>query len=108
MDREKNARERETQEMHGRRATSVVFEREVVVVGDLRSQAEYEVLSVSHLIFVHRTDCFDDLKCTQEKRESERQKRCFTIGPFPRTLQIENTPDGNTSPIDFRKGFYWH
>lgn len=77
--------------LRGWYATSVVFEREVVVVGDLRSQAECEVLSVGHLIFVHRTDRFDDLKWTQGKRESERQKRCFTIGRkayFAKLLQV--------------------
>lgn len=42
--------------------TSVVFEREVLVVCDLRRQAEGEVLPVGHLVLVHRADRLDDLQ----------------------------------------------
>lgn len=45
-------------------STSVVFEGEVLVVGDFLSEAECEVLPVSHLVFVHCTDAFNDLHST--------------------------------------------
>lgn len=41
--------------------TSVVFQGEVVVVDSLWGDAEVEVLSVGHLILVHRTDCLYEL-----------------------------------------------
>lgn len=41
--------------------TSVVFDGEVVVVGNLWSKAEGEVLPVAHFVFVHRRNGFNDL-----------------------------------------------
>lgn len=49
-------------ELKTRSSTSVVFEGEVVVVGDFWRKTEGEVLPVSHLVFVHGADPFDDLR----------------------------------------------
>lgn len=60
--------------------TSVVLEGEVVVVGDFWSEAEREVLSVRHLVFVHRTHRFNDLKRKNtQKRTSHKDTACVKI-----------------------------
>lgn len=54
--------------------TSVVFEGEVVVVCDLRGQAEGEVLPVSHLVLVHRADGFNNLTPTRRETPVRKEK----------------------------------
>lgn len=69
--------------------TSIVFDGEVVVVGNFWSKAECEALPVAHLIFVHRRNRFNDLNHRWEnifaqKREHPLNSR-FDVQtlPFP-------------------------
>lgn len=39
-----------------------------MVVGNFRSEAECEVLPVSHLVFVHGTYCFNNLNNTDQNK----------------------------------------
>lgn len=54
--------------------TSIVFDGEVVVVGNFWSKAECEVLPVAHLIFVHRRNRFNDLNHRCENIFTQKQE----------------------------------
>lgn len=71
--------------------TSIVFDGEIVVVGDFWSEAEREVLPVAHLVFVHRRNGFNDLEPPPKKNMS-------TI----RNGDVESPPDDVRADGDAR------
>lgn len=75
-----------------RRFTSVVFDGEIVVVGNFWSKAEGEVLPVAHLVFVHRGNGFNNLNHTRENIFSQKQGYQTSSNLHSAPLRCANVP----------------